>query len=273
MHQALEAKENVRIEGETQTLATITIQNYFRLYEKLAGMTGTAETEAPEFMKIYKLDVVVIPTNEPVRRVNYPDVIYQTKREKYKAIIDEIKRLHEMGRPVLVGTVSVEVSELLSRMLPKTIKHAILNAKRHQEEAEIVAKAGFAKSVTIATNMAGRGTDIKLGPGVVHCAVNTAALTVRLKKRRGVKPVLILKKRAQKKKDVVRISPVVCILSQQKDMNHAELTDNYADVVPVRVIQGLPVFTFHWRTISSGYLEPNGLPPLWNACKWKKGNG
>ena len=184
LHQALEAKENVRIEGETQTLATITIQNYFRLYEKLAGMTGTAETEAPEFMKIYKLDVVVIPTNEPVRRVNYPDVIYQTKREKYKAIIDEIKRLHEMGRPVLVGTVSVEVSELLSRMLPKTIKHSILNAKRHQEEAEIVAKAGFAKAVTIATNMAGRGTDIKLGPGVVHCAVH-CCVNCEIQKEKG----------------------------------------------------------------------------------------
>ncbi|RLA94754.1 MAG: preprotein translocase subunit SecA, partial [Deltaproteobacteria bacterium] len=142
LHQALEAKENVTIEGETQTFATITLQNYFRMYEKLAGMTGTAETEAPEFMKIYNLDVLVIPTNEPVRRTDYPDVIYKTKAEKYRAVINEIKKMHAEGRPVLVGTTSVEVSETLSRMLGKKIKHSVLNAKRHKEEAEIVARAG-----------------------------------------------------------------------------------------------------------------------------------
>ncbi|MEG1737205.1 MAG: preprotein translocase subunit SecA [Odoribacter sp.] len=167
LHQAIEAKENVKVEAATQTFATITLQNYFRMYHKLAGMTGTAETEAGELWDIYKLDVVVIPTNRPVVRMDTNDFVYKTKREKYNAVIDEIVRLVELGRPVLVGTTSVEVSELLSRMLKiRGIRHNVLNAKLHQREAEIVAEAGQSKTVTIATNMAGRGTDIKLSPEV-----------------------------------------------------------------------------------------------------------
>ncbi len=167
LHQALEAKENVKIEDPTQTYATITLQNYFRMYHKLAGMTGTAETEAGEFWNIYKLDVVVIPTNRPIARIDYDDVIYKTTKEKYTAVIEEIVKMTEAGRPVLVGTTSVEISELLSRMLKlRGIKHNVLNAKLHQKEAEVVALAGQKGAVTIATNMAGRGTDIKLSDEV-----------------------------------------------------------------------------------------------------------
>ena len=167
LHQAIEAKERVKVEAASQTFATITLQNYFRMYHKLAGMTGTAETEAGEFWDIYKLDVVVIPTNRPIARNDMNDRIYKTKREKYKAVIEEIEMLVGQGRPVLVGTTSVEISEMLSRMLTmRKIKHNVLNAKLHQKEADIVAKAGLSGTVTIATNMAGRGTDIKLSKEV-----------------------------------------------------------------------------------------------------------
>ena len=181
LHQAIEAKERVMVEAATQTFATITLQNYFRMYHKLAGMTGTAETEASEFWSIYKLDVVVIPTNKPILRDDREDLIYKTKREKYNAVIDEIVRLVEAGRPVLVGTTSVEISELLSRMLKlRGIKHNVLNAKQHQLEAQIVAEAGRTGQVTIATNMAGRGTDIMLGGNVTYMA--KAALKKELSK-------------------------------------------------------------------------------------------
>jgi len=164
LHQAVEAKENVRIENENQTLATITFQNYFRMYKKLAGMTGTADTEAAEFRKIYNLDVVVIPTNMPLIRTNYPDVIYKTEEEKFRAVVREIKELYEAGRPVLVGTISIEKSERLSNLLKKQgVPHNVLNAKHHEREAEIIAQAGRVGAETISTNMAGRGTDILLG--------------------------------------------------------------------------------------------------------------
>jgi preprotein translocase subunit SecA len=184
LHQAVEAKEGVRIESENQTLATITLQNYFRMYAKLAGMTGTAATEAEEFAKIYKLDVVVIPTNRPLARVNYPDVVYKTAREKFDAVVREIQERHGAGQPVLVGTVSIEISEHLSRLLKKSgIPHQVLNAKYHEREAEIVAQAGRKGTVTIATNMAGRGTDILLGG-------NPDFMGKELLRKKGLDPAL-----------------------------------------------------------------------------------
>src|SRR6056297_2718730 len=185
LHQAIEAKERVKVESATQTYATITLQNYFRMYNKLAGMTGTAETEAGEFWDIYKLDVVVIPTNKPIVRNDYDDLVYKTKREKYNAVIDGIIDLVNHGRPVLVGTTSVEISELLSRMLKiKGIRHNVLNAKLHQREADIVAEAGKSKTVTIATNMAGRGTDIKLSKEVKEAGGLAIVGTERHESRR-----------------------------------------------------------------------------------------
>ena len=185
LHQAIEAKENVKVEDATQTFATITLQNYFRMYHKLCGMTGTAVTEAGEFWEIYKLDVVEIPTNTPTSREDRQDLVYRTVREKYNAVAEEIVKLTQAGRPVLVGTTSVEISELLSRMLKlRGIKHNVLNAKLHQKEADIVAEAGQTGTVTIATNMAGRGTDIKLGPGVKEAGGLAIVGTERHESRR-----------------------------------------------------------------------------------------
>ncbi|MDO9542063.1 MAG: preprotein translocase subunit SecA [Kiritimatiellia bacterium] len=198
LHQAIEAKEGVAIERETQTLATITIQNYFRMYKKLAGMTGTAMTEANEFSDIYHLDVVVIPTNRPVRRVDANDLIYRTRREKFKAIVDEINACRQSGQPVLLGTVSVDTSELLSRMLKREgIIHNVLNAKNHEREAEIVMRAGQPGSVTIATNMAGRGTDIKLGAGVVLLPKDVVESNITLDEKYN----------GQKLRDLLRAKP------------------------------------------------------------------
>ena len=167
LHQAIEAKEGVKIEKESQTLATITFQNYFRMYNKLAGMTGTAKTEEDEFRSIYGMDVVIIPTNKPVVREDRPDVVYRTQMGKYKAIVEKVVERYEAGQPVLVGTVSIQISELISELLKRRgVPHQVLNAKYHEKEAEIVAQAGQLKTVTIATNMAGRGTDIVLGEGV-----------------------------------------------------------------------------------------------------------
>ncbi|HQQ05745.1 MAG TPA: SEC-C metal-binding domain-containing protein, partial [Candidatus Omnitrophota bacterium] len=175
LHQAIESKEGMKIEQENQTLATITFQNYFRMYEKLAGMTGTAFTEANEFKSIYKLDVVVMPTNRPLIRINHPDMVYKTEKEKFKAVVDEIVALNDQGRPVLVGTISIDKSELLGELLKRRgIPHQVLNAKFHEMEAQIVAQAGRFKGVTIATNMAGRGTDILLGGNAVFKAKNLA---------------------------------------------------------------------------------------------------
>ena len=235
LHQALEAKENVKIENENQTLATITFQNYFRMYNKLAGMTGTADTEAAEFKKIYQLDVSVIPTNQAMIRKDFSDVIYKTRREKYEAVMDEIVELNQTGQPVLVGTISIDVSEGLSKKLQKRgIRHEVLNAKNHEKEAEIISMAGQKGSVTISTNMAGRGTDIVLGEGVVDLGGLHILGTERHESRR---------------------------IDNQLRGRSGRQGD-----------PGLPVFFFPWKMTSCVFLVVKELPESWKSLVWRRVN-
>lgn len=227
LHQAVEAKEGIKIERENQTLATITFQNYFRMYQKLSGMTGTAYTEANEFKQIYQLDVVVIPTNRPMARVNYPDCVYRTAREKYEAVVKEIEACYEKGQPVLVGTVSIEKSELISNLLKaRAVKHQVLNAKFHELEASIVAQAGRFKGVTIATNMAGRGTDIMLGGNPEFMARALAVQKAADAKKEGQQDVSLealtakyleqFRLQTQKERDLVREAGGLCIIGTER---------------------------------------------------------
>ena len=232
LHQAIEAKENVKIEAATQTFATVTLQNYFRMYHKLSGMTGTAITEAGEFWEIYELDVVEIPTNRPIARKDEEDLIYKTKREKYNAVIEEVTQLSQAGRPVLIGTTSVEISELLSKMLNiRKVKHNVLNAKLHKKEADIVAEAGNAGVVTIATNMAGRGTDIKLSDQVKAAGGLAIIGTERHDSRRVDRQ---LRGRSGRQGD-----------------------------------PGVLSFSYHWKTTSCAFLAPN-VAKVMDRMGWKK---
>ena len=241
LHQAVEAKESVPIQRENQTLASITFQNYFRMYAKLAGMTGTADTEAYEFQKIYGLEVVVIPTHRPMVRKDDPDLVYLTRDAKYKAVVEDIKRCFETGQPVLVGTTSIEISELLSAELVKAgIAHEVLNAKQHEREAHIVAQAGAAKSVTIATNMAGRGTDIVLG-GNLEAELQVLG--------EGADEAAIAKAKAdwQVRHDNV-VAWAACISSAPNAMNRDASTTSCAAVPVARAIRAPPVSTCRWKT-------------------------
>ena len=217
----MEAKEHVKVQAATQTFATITLQNYFRMYHKLAGMTGTAVTEAGEFWDIYKLDVVEIPTNRPIARKDMNDRVYKTQREKYKAVIEEIEMLIKAGRPVLVGTTSVEISEMLSKMLQmRKIPHNVLNAKLHQQEADIVAQAGQSSTVTIATNMAGRGTDIKLSDEVKKAGGLAIIGTERHESRRVDRQL-----RGRAGRQATRLIRFLRVLGGQVDASVCQRTD------------------------------------------------
>ena len=251
LHQAIEAKEvangeRVQVEEETRTYATVTFQNYFRMYQKLAGMTGTAVTEAEEFHKIYKLEVVVIPTNKPMIRQDPIDKIYKNEEAKFNQVVKEVEEMHKEGRPILIGTVSVEKSEVLSDMMKrKGIKHEVLNAKLHEKEADIVAQAGRLGAVTVATNMAGRGVDIILGG----------------------RPTAETRKNGRK--NMTRsCRKAVCISSARSVMRHGVSITSYAAGPDVRATRAVPVFMFRWKMISCGGSAATVSVSSWNGRVW-----
>ncbi len=268
LHQALEAKENVKIERENQTLATVTFQNYFRMYKKLAGMTGTADTEAVEFKKIYNLDVIVTPTNRDLIRTNYPDVVYRTEKEKFRAVVKEIEELYRVGKPVLVGTLSIEKSERLSEMLKrKGVPHHVLNAKNHESEAEVVAQAGRSKAVTISTNMAGRGTDILLGGNPVFLALSMT---------KGEKDSEEYEKALEKAKRYVRATRkrssdlAGCTSLARSGTNRGASTTSCAAGPAGRVIPGRHASTYHWKTRSCASSVPKGYRRSSASLAWMR---
>jgi preprotein translocase subunit SecA len=274
LHQAVEAKEGVRIERENQTLATITFQNYFRMYDKLAGMTGTAETEAEEFAKIYKLDVTIVPTNRQLIRINNPDVVYKTEREKFDAVVKDIIARHEKGQPVLVGTVSIEKSERLSSLLKRRgVRHEVLNAKYHEREAEIVAQAGREGAVTIATNMAGRGTDILLGG-------NPDFLSKEILRRQGLDPATAPRtpgpprswRRAWSPSPSIAgsSSAAGCTSSAPSATSRDASTTSSADARAGRAIRGHRTSTSRSRTTCSASSARRGSRGSWSVSAWRK---
>jgi preprotein translocase subunit SecA len=264
LHQAIEAKENVKIERENQTLATITFQNYFRMYKKLAGMTGTAETEAPEFDNIYRLEVAVVPTNRPLLRLENPDIVYRTEKEKYFAAADEIQKLHESGQPVLVGTTSIEKSERLSDLLKKKgIKHVVLNAKYHEREAEIVAQAGRKGMVTIATNMAGRGTDILLGGNAEFMAKQECVKKGIAQPLRAAQGKIQATTRRSSK-------PAVCTSSAPSVTRPAASTTSFADAPAARVIRALRASISRSKMTSCASSRKSGSQTCCRSSAWKK---
>ena len=257
LHQAIEAKEGVKIETESQTLARITFQNFFRMYKKLAGMTGTAATEEEEFRNIYGLDVVVIPTHEPMIRVDYPDMVYKTEAGKFNAVLAEILDCNRRGQPVLVGTVSIEKSEQLSALLKRQgIPHQVLNAKYHEQEAEIVAQAGRLGSVTIATNMAGRGTDILLGGNSQFLAkeeLERQGYDLDLVERELYEAVVAEMKKQCKREHEQVVAAGDCISSAPSAMRPGASTINCAAAADARGTRGRHAFIYRWRTICCGY--------------------